>query len=544
MTDKITALYCRLSNDDNLQGESNSITNQKSILMDYAQKNDLRNTEFYVDDGWSGTNFNRPDFLRMIRDMENGKIGTIITKDLSRLGRDYLMTGQYIEIIFPEYDVRYIAVNDNVDTFKAENEMMIFRNVINDFYARDCSKKIKAVFKAKGMSGKPLATKVPYGYKRSEYDKNVWEIDEEPAAIVRRIFKMCIEGYGPEQIAKKLSSENILIPSAYTASKGGRPGNTYKYPTRWNTQTIAKMLEKAEYLGHTVNFKTSRSSGKKKKRINIPKDEWIVFENTHPAIISQNDFDLVQKLRKNRRKPQKHNKMNPLSGMVYCADCGKPLYLCRAISYPQKEYMKCGTYASDQNECSAHFIRTAVLKQILLGEINKMLCLVHDSREQFIAGLTEKANEAIEKEIKAAKKTVADSKKRFEEINRLFKMIYEDKVSGNITERQFSMMSESYEHEQNQLTETIAELSKFIEAKEQKNSDIDHFVEIISRYEKLNDITPEQMHELVDHIEVHAPDKSSGHRQQRVDIFFRFGIVNSSLLLDRREYQKKKGTAA
>ena len=228
MTDKITALYCRLSNDDDLQGESNSITNQKAMLSKFAQENGFRNTQFYVDDGYSGTNFDRPDFQRMVKDMENGKIGTIITKDLSRLGRDYLKTGEYIEIIFPDYDVRYIAVNDNVDTLKSENEFMAFKNIFNDWFARDTSKKIKAVFKAKGMSGKPLASKPPYGYKKSEQDKNVWEIDEEAAAVVRRIFKMCIEGLGPQQIAKRLSAENILIPAAYSASKGEPESHSYK----------------------------------------------------------------------------------------------------------------------------------------------------------------------------------------------------------------------------------------------------------------------------------------------------------------------------
>ena len=542
MTDKITALYCRLSNDDDLQGESNSITNQKTILTDYAKANGFRNIVIYVDDGWSGTNFNRPDFQRMIKDMEDGKIGTIITKDLSRLGRDYLMTGQYIEMIFPDYDVRYIAVNDNVDTLKAENEMMIFRNVFNDFYARDTSKKIRAVFKAKGMSGKPLANKPPYGYKKSELDKNVWEIDEEAAAVVRRIYKMCIEGYGPQQIAKILSSENILIPAAYAASKGISTGHTYKYATRWDGQTVADILEKPEYIGHTVNFKTHTKSYKHKKRIDNPKDDWVIFENTHPAIISQHDFDLVQELRKHKRVMQKCDEINPFSGMVYCADCGKPMYLCRSKSLTmEQEHMKCSTYSNDQSECSAHYIRTCVLKEILIKEINKLLGYVRENRDKFINKAVEATNESHISEVKAAKKTIAKSEKRIAEIDKLFNRLYEDNVSGRISDERFEMMSSSYETEQKQLKATVAELSKFIETKELQNSNINRFIEIVSRYEQLSDITPEQVHELIERIEVHAPDKSSGHRQQKVDIYFRFRAATASTVLDKHtQLQKEK----
>jgi DNA invertase Pin-like site-specific DNA recombinase len=544
MTDKITALYCRLSNDDDLQGESNSITNQKTMLMDYAKKNGFRNIEIYVDDGWSGTNFNRPDFQRMIKDMEDGKIGTIITKDLSRLGRDYLKTGQYIEMVFPDYNIRYIAINDNVDTFKSENEMMIFRNVFNDFYARDCSKKIKAVFKAKGMSGKHLAFKTPYGYKKSEQDKNVWEVDEEAAAVVRRIFKMCIEGLGPQQIAKKLSAENILIPSAYAVSKGYCKSANYKYKTRWCEQTIAKILEMPEYIGHTVNFKTYRKSYKHKKRIDIPREDWKIFENTHPAIISQNDFDLVHELRSHRRKLQKCEEVNPFSGMVYCADCGKPMYLCRSrLLTKEQEHMKCSTYAKDQTECTAHFIRTCVLKDLLLNEINKMLDYVHGNKDQYLDILVQQSGENHAEEVKNAKKTIAKSEKRIAELDKLFTRLYEDNVSGKISDERFEMMSRSYESEQKELKVSVMELQKFIESKERQDSDINSFMDIVSRYEHLTDITPEQMHELLERIEIHAPDKSSGHRKQTVDIYFRFRVACASAVLDRRNYDKRKKAA-
>ena len=548
MSDKITALYCRLSNDDDglscarQQGESNSITNQKSILLDYAKKNGFRNIEIYVDDGWSGTNFNRPDFQRLVRDMQDGKIGTVITKDLSRLGRDYLMTGQYIEMIFPEFNVRYIAVNDNVDTLKADNEMMVFRNVFNDFYARDCSKKIKAVFRAKGMSGKPLSSKPPYGYKKSEQDKNVWEIDEEAATVVRRIFKMCIEGCGPVEIARRLTAEKIPIPSEHLAEKCGKPNNNCSEHTSiWREQTIVSILKKQEYLGHTVNFKCRRKSYKQKKIIYNPKDEWIIFENTHPAIITQNDFDLVQQLRQRRKKPQRCKEINAFSGMVFCADCGKPMYLHRSSTKKkEQEHMKCSTYSKGFNECSAHFIRTCVLKELLLNEINKMLGYIHENKEKYLEMLTKQTSDNHSEDVKQAKKTIAKSEKRIAELDKLFIRLYEDNVSGKISDERFEMMSKSYESEQKELKVSVTELQKLVETKEQENSDINRFMEIVSRYEHLTDITPEQMHELVERIEVHAPDKSSGHRTQQIDIYFRFGIACASATFKGKNRKKKK----
>ena len=543
MIDKITAIYCRLSNDDDLQGESNSITNQKSMLTEYAKSNGFRNIEIYVDDGWSGTNFNRPDFQRMVMDMEDGKIGTIITKDLSRLGRDYLMTGQYIEMVFPNYNVRYIAINDNVDTLKSENEMMVFRNVFNDFYARDCSKKVRAVIQSKGKAGKPTTNKVPYGYRKSEQDKNVWEVDEEAAAIVRRIFKMCIEGYGPTQIANALTGDGIPTPTAYQSVKGWTVPENIRI-NRWAARSVSDILARIEYLGHTVNFRTQTRSYKCKKRIHNPREEWNIFENTHPAIISQHDFDLVQKLRERRKRPQKSSEVNIFSGMVYCADCGKPLYLSRTASKPNSdEHLKCSTYANDSSECSAHYIRTCVLKELVIGEINKLLTIVHENKDDFISEVAEKAGKSHSNDVKTAKKTISKSEKRIAELDKLFAKLYEDNVSGKISDERFEVLSKNYESEQKQLKATVSELSKFITEKEQQNNDINRFVEIVSRYEHLTDISPEQIHELIERIEVHAPDKSSGHRKQKVDIYFRFKVVCASVTFDGRVHNKKKKAA-
>lgn len=544
-TDKITALYCRLSQDDMLDGESNSITNQKAILQKFANDNGFKNTQFYVDDGFSGTNFNRPDSMRMIADVESGKIGIVITKDLSRLGRDYLLTGQYIEMIFPDHDVRYIAINDNVDTFKSENELMAFKNIFNDWYARDTSKKIRAVFKAKGQSGKPLTTNPPYRYVKDENDKNHWVIDDEAADVVRRIFKLCIDGYGPSKIARILTEDGILIPTAYAESKGyTTSGNTFKKPTRWSEGTVERILEKQEYIGHTVNFRTHVKSYKNKKRIDNDRSEWAIFENTHEPIISQHDFDLVQELRSHKHRPQKCDKVNPFSGMVYCADCGKKMYLCRSKSLSaDQEHLKCSTYANDKEECTAHFIRTAVLQQIVISEINKMLEKVGIDEEGFANVALENSQLRQNSELKKARKLLDKHNKRIIELDRLFTRLYEDNVSGKISDERFEMLSKTYENEQQELKKAVSDLTDFIESKEQKIADVTQFISIVRRYTNITELTPEIMHEFIEKIVVHAPDKSSGHRKQQVDIYYRFSIGVSTVQIDSRDFDKKVKTA-
>lgn len=543
MTDKITALYCRLSQDDMLQGESNSITNQKAILKKYAEDNGFSNPVFYVDDGVSGTTWEREGFKAMLADIEEGKVGTVITKDLSRLGRDYLKTGEYIEIIFPDHDVRYIAINDGVDTLKSENELMAFKNIFNDWYARDTSKKIRAVFKAKGQSGKHLSNPI-YGYKHSETDKNLWVIDDEAAEVVRKIFHLCIDGYGPTQIARILTEQGIPTPTAYALSQGRDNGHKNAKLHRWGNETIAHILEKAEYCGHTVNFRTHVKSYKNKKRVDNPKEDWLIFENTHEAIITQQEFDLVQELRKNKRRPTKHEEVNPFSGICYCADCGKKLYLCRATTMTaDQEHLKCGTYAKDKNGCTIHFVRTIVLKEIILGELNKMVAFVKDNEDEFVQMAMDNSVQKQSSELSKSRKKLKESEKRIAELDRLFTRLYEDNVSGKISDERFSIMSAGYEDEQKKLRATVAELTDFIETAEQKSADVTAFISVVQKYERITELTPEIMHELIEKIVVHAPDKSSGHRIQQIDIYYRFDVAVSTAVADSMKYDKKRKVA-
>lgn len=541
MTDKITALYCRLSQDDMLQGESNSITNPKAILKKYADDNGFRNTVFYVDDGVSGTTWERDGFKTMMANIEAGKIGIVITKDLSRLGRDYLKTGELIEMIFPDYDVRYIAISDGVDTFKSENELMAFKNIFNDWYARDTSKKIRAVQQAKAQSGKPLATHPPYGYKKSDSDINQWVVDDEAAAVVKRIFQLCIEGNGPTQIANILTADGVPTPTAYYRSKGMKVINQSAKTHRWGMATVVHILERMEYLGHTVNFKTYRKSYKNKKLYENPKEKWQIIENTHEPIISQHDFDLVQEIRSHKRRRQKCGVVSPFAGMVYCADCGNTLYVGRAQTIsPNQEHMMCSTYAHDSDECSAHYIRTIVLTEIILGELNKLAQYVRDNESEFVSRAMSKNATAQDSEMQTARKALKQAEKRINELDDLFERLYEDNVSGKISDECFATMSARYEAEQNRLKADAAKLYETISRKEQKKNDVMSFVSIVKKYEEFTELTPEIMHELIEKIVVHAPEGGRANRTQQVDIIFRFSVVTATATADFRQYYARR----
>lgn len=539
MTDKITALYCRLSQDDMIDGESNSITNQKLILKKYADDNGFKNIVFYVDDGISGTTFERNGFQAMMSDIESGKVGTVITKDLSRLGRDYLKTGEYVEIIFPDHDVRYIAINDNVDTFKGDNEFMAFKNIFNDWYARDCSKKIRAVFKAKGQSGKHLCPPV-YGYKKSDTDKNLWVIDDTAAEVVRKIFRLCIEGYGPVQIARILTEQSIPTPTAYALSQGRDNGRHNAKLHHWGANTICHILERLEYCGHTVNFRTHMKSYKVHKIVYNPQDEWQIFKNTQEPIITQQEFDLVQELRKNKRRPQKMQTVNPFAGMVYCAYCGEKMYLSRRKNErPEQEHMRCSTYAKEQDKCTAHYIRTCVLNEIVLGELNKLLETIKENEEEFINSAMNHSVQKKSSELTKAKKTIKQAEKRIAELDKLFTRLYEDNILGKISDERFTVMSAGYENEQKMLKETVSELRAITAHAEKQASDVTAFLKAVHKYEHITKLTPEIMHELIEKIVVHEADKTSGKRVQQIDIYYRFDVAVSSVTAETGKYGKK-----
>lgn len=539
MKDKITALYRRLSQDDMVDGESNSITNQKLILKKYADDNGFRNTVFYVDDGISGTTFERDGFKEMMNDVENGKVGIVITKDLSRLGRDYLKTGEYVEIIFPDYDVRYIAINDNVDTFKGDNEFMAFKNIFNDWYARDCSKKIRAVFKAKGQSGKHLCPPI-YGYRKSDTDKDLWVIDEVAADVVRKIYRLCIDGYGPVQIARILTEQGIPTPTAYAISQGKNPNNKNARLHRWGANTICHILEKPEYIGHTVNFRTHMKSYKVHKIVYNPEEDFMIFENTHEPIVTKQEFELVQELRKNKRRPQKSDVVNPFAGIVYCAECGERMYLSRRKNErPEQEHMRCSTYAKEQDKCTVHYIRTCVLNEIVLGELNKLLATVKADEDEFLQTAMNNSVQKKSSEITKAKKTVKQAEKRIAELDKLFTRLYEDNVLGKLSDERFTMMSTAYEEERQKLKATVSELTALIDASEKKSSDVTAFLEIVRKYEHITRLTPEIMHELIEKIVVHEADKSSGKRVQQIDIYYRFDVAISSVTTETGKYGKR-----
>lgn len=539
MKDKITALYCRLSKDDMLDDESNSITNQKLILKKFADENGFTNTAYYVDDGFSGTNFERDGFKAMMADIEDGKVGIVITKDLSRLGREYLKMGELVELTFPHYDVRYIAINDNVDTDKNENEFLPFKNIFNDWYARDCSKKIRAVFRAKGESGKHLCPPI-YGYKYSDADKNLWVIDDEPAEVVRKIYRLCIDGYGPTQIARILTEQGIPTPTAYTLAQGKSSCHKNAKTHRWGTQTICHILEKPEYLGHTVNFRTRMKSYKVKKIVYNPQEEWQIFENTHEPIITQQEFDLVQELRKGKRRLQRFDKVNAFSGMVYCADCGEKMYLSRRKNErPEQEHMRCSTYAKEGDKCTVHYIRTCVLREIVLGEINKLLATVKADEDEFIKVAMSNSVQKQSSEVSKAKRSLKQAEKRISELDKLFTRLYEDNVLGRISDERFATMSTGYEDEQRALKTTADELRAFIDDAEKKSSDVTSFVELVRKYEHIEELTPEIVHELIEKIDVHEADKSSGKRVQQIDIYFRFDVAVTSIETETWKYGRK-----
>ncbi len=542
--DNITALYARLSQEDALDGESNSIANQKKILLKYATDNHFSNPTFFIDDGVSGVTFDRPGWNEMIRLAEAGKVQTVIVKDMSRMGRDYLKVGYYTESFFAERDIRYIAINDGVDSDKGDNDFTPFRNLFNDFYARDTSKKIRAVMRAKGNAGEHLCTNPPYGYMKDPADKKKWMVDEEAAEIVRRIFDLCIAGKGPMQIAKLLTAEHILTVKAHYAQRAGKP--LPEKPYHWDPKSVAGILERPEYTGCTVNFKTYSKSHKLKKRLyNVPENQRI-FPNTQPAIIDEQVFVRVQELRENKRRPAKQAERQGLfSGLLYCADCGSKLHFATGKNMtPQQDCYRCSRYKSNTGDCTMHFIREETLKLFVLQRIFDVTALFFDDAMAFEEAAKKQHFQEAEKEAQKRKREIAQAEKRIAELDRIFKRIYEDDISGTISHERFLKLSTDYEAEQRELTEQVKTWREVVEIFEQDRSDFDSFAAIVRKYVGIRELTPTIVNEFVKKIIVHAPDKSSGHRRQKIELVWNFiGEVNLPGDDQTVERQRKGRTA-
>lgn len=521
----ITVLYCRLSQDDGQQGDSNSIINQKAILEKYAVERKLPNPIFFVDDGISGTTFKRPGFQKAIGLVEAGKVKHFIVKDMSRFGRDYLKVGFYTEVLFPEMEVRFIAINDGVDSSQGDNDFTPFRNIINEWYARDTSKKIKAVMKSKGLAGKKLCTNPPYGYIKDPNDKNHWIIDEEAAEVVRKIFQYCIAGHGPMQIAKILTFEKVLIPTAHLQKKGIRTTNkTAKDTYKWSQETIIKMLSRMDYLGHTVNFKTHTKSYKNKKKLFNDKEDYAIFPNTQEAIIDQETFDKVQAIRKGKRRNTKTGKVGLFSGVAYCPDCGKKHYYCAAKSLTkEQEFYVCAGFHTINKTCNdAHYIRLVVLEELVLKDIKRITSYVMQYEDEFVKMAMEHSQSEQLREMSKSQQLLTKSIDRVKELDRIIKRLYEDNVCGKLSDERFMKLSKDYEVEQKGMHDLIAQLQKTISEHEEKTVNIQQFVARVKKYTDISELTPTIVNELIDRVEIHSPDKNSGKRTQKVDIYYSF----------------------
>ena len=524
-TEKITALYCRLSQEDANEGDSNSITNQKDILLRYAKEHRFPNPTFFVDDGYSGTNYDRPGFQQMLSDIEAGKVVVVLTKDLSRLGRNSSLTGLYINFTFPKYSVRYIAINDHFDTIdpnSTDNDVAGIKNWFNEFFAKDTSRKIRAVQKAKGERGVPLTTNVPFGYRKDPEDRTKWIVDEAAALVVKRIFKLCMEGRGPMQIAKLLQAEKVLNPTSYKRREGIKsPSPETADPYHWNTNTVVHILERREYTGCTVNFKTYTNSIWDKKQRETPIEKQAVFYNTHPAIIEQEVFDKVQQIRKQRHRRTKTGKSSLFSGMVYCADCGAKMRYCTTNYFEKRQdHFVCANYRSNTGSCSAHFIRAVVLEELVWMHMKAVIFYVTRYEKHFRTVMEQRLRMSSEEAIRGYKTQFAQAERRLAELDRLFIRIYEDTVSGRITDERFSMMSRTYEDEQTQLKVEIQSLQQEIEVQERQIENLEQFIQRVHKYEDLQELTPYALRELVKAIYIEAPDKSSGKRRQNIRISY------------------------
>lgn len=530
--EKITALYCRLSRDDEQLGESNSIKNQKSILSKYAKDNHFINTKFFVDDGYSGTSFTRPAFVEMMELAEQGNIGTIIVKDHSRLGRNRLIVGQLLEEDFVRLNIRYIAIMDNIDTDKGLNDFLPIQDWFNEMHAKNTSQKVRAVFKNKGNSGIPLTINVPYGYKKDPLDKTKWIIDEPAAEIVRRIYNLCIQGYGTHQICNILKQEKVPTPKEYKAIHGLCNYHISEVKYCWQDRSIYDILFRQEYIGDTVNFKGTTKSFKDKSKIYFPKEQWKIFKNTHEPIIDEETWNTVQHIRENRQRPTKIGKINIFSGHLFCKDCGSKLYYCTSRSYTEnRHFYRCSKYKNTSSKsCTSHTIREHILKELVLENIKQVLSYIRSYEDLFIKQKLETSLEEQKKIDSINKKLLSQYEKRIKDIDNLIQHIYEDNISGKITDERFTTLSSNYEKEQKELKSKVKELASKLDTTKQQELDLTSFVSKVKQYTEISELTPEIINELIDKIYVYQSEKVNGKPTQQIDIYYNgIGIINIPL---------------
>ena len=522
--EKITALYCRLSVDDEKKdAESNSITNQKQILLDYCQKQGFTNTMFFVDDGISGTSFERGGFQQMQKMVEEGKICRVIVKDLSRFGREMVEAGRLTQIVYPSLGVTFISLHENVNSTTGEGmEMLPFYNIFNEWYAAQTSKKIRAVWQSKAENGKRVSPTVPFGYVKDPDDKEKWLIDEPAAEVVRKIYALCLAGRGPSQIARQLEKEKILVPSAYYESVGR--SHAQKVPTNpysWDQKTVVGIIENRQYTGCAVNFKSTTVSYKVHKKIHNATEDYQIIPNMQEPIISEEQWLRVQELRKHRRRPTATGRASLFSGLVYCPDCGAKLHFCAAKSLKRnQEFWRCSNYKDGRGTCQIHYIRDVVLERIVLEAISSLADFVKCHEPVFLYMLAKKTNAMRQKEHKRLEQAVEQGTKRIAEIDRLIEKVFEQNAIGVLSDERFSKMLQSYEKEQKALTQEVAESRQTLEEAEQKATDLRLLLRTLREMTEINELTPTLVNSLIERIEVHNNDKSSGHCYVKVDIYF------------------------
>ena len=532
-TDKITALYCRLSQEDMQAGESESIQNQKLILQRYADEHHFFNTRFFVDDGFSGVSFERQGLQAMLREVEAGKVATVITKDLSRLGRNYLKTGELIEIVFPEYEVRYIAINDGVDTAREDKEFTPLRNWFNEFYARDTSKKIRAVKQAKAQKGERVNGEVPYGYIADPNDRNHLLPDPETANVVKQIFAMYVRGDRMCEIQNWLREHEILTVSELRYRRTGSCRHPRPHPTciyNWPDKTLYDILTRKEYLGHTITGKSYKVSYKSKKTKKNPEEKQYFFPNTHEALIDEETFDLAQKRIATRHRPTKVETIDIFSGLLFCGECGYKMYLQQgAGTLERKHAYTCGKYRNrirTGEVCTTHYIRKSVLQELVLADLQRVLSYVRNNEQDFIETANEYNAKATQKALTQQRKELEKAQARMGELNLLFRKLYEDNALGKLSDEQFAFLTSGYDDEKKMLTHKIAELSTVIDTATERSTDVKRFVALVRKYTEINELTYENVHELIDRILIHELDKETNTR--KIEILYSFvGRVES-----------------